>query len=118
MTIQEIAPLIDLDLDRSLALFMGKEDMYIKYLKKFPANVEKLLVNLEQAVADNEPQAIEAAAHAIKGVAANLGIQKVVKGGGALMLDIRDNTLDLVAGHYAELVENCQVAIENIEKLD
>jgi HPt (histidine-containing phosphotransfer) domain-containing protein len=118
MTIQEIAPFINLDLERSIALFMGKEDMYVKYLKKFPENVNKLLANLETAVAANDEQAIESAAHAIKGVAANLGLQQVASLGGALMLDIRDKTLDLVAGHYAELVEKAKTAIEYIEKLD
>jgi HPt (histidine-containing phosphotransfer) domain-containing protein len=118
MTIQEIAPLIDLDLERSIALFMGKEDMFIKYLKKFPDNINKYMGNLDAAVAANDPQAIESAAHAIKGVAANLGIQQVANLGGALMLDIRDNTLDLVAGHYSELVEKCKEAVGYIEKLD
>jgi HPt (histidine-containing phosphotransfer) domain-containing protein len=118
MTIQEIAPFISLDLERSIALFMGKEDMYVKYLKKFPENVKKLLGNLADAIAANDEQAIESAAHAIKGVAANLGIQQVADLGGALMLDIRDKTLELVAGHHAELVEKSQTAIEYIEKLD
>ena len=118
MTLQEIAPIIDLDTERTIALFMGKEDMYIKYLKKFPENARRLLPDLETAVAEGDHAKIEATAHAIKGVAANLGVRSVAEPGAALMLDIRNMTIDLVAGHHAQLVEKTALAIEYIEKLD
>ncbi|MDR0220002.1 MAG: Hpt domain-containing protein [Lachnospiraceae bacterium] len=118
MTLHEIAPLIDLQLEQSLSLFMGKEDMYVKYLKKFPDNVRKLMPGLEEAVAAGDSTGIETAAHSIKGVAANLGLKQVSDPGAALMLDIRENTLDKVAAHYAELAEKVNLAIEYIEKLD
>jgi HPt (histidine-containing phosphotransfer) domain-containing protein len=118
MKLQEIASIIDLDLERTFALFMGKEEMYVKYLKKFPGNVERLLDDLETAVADNDKHGIEAAAHGIKGVAANLGIQKVTALGTALMLDIRDNTSDKINEHYEQLVEKTREAISYIQKLD
>ena len=33
MTLQEVASKVNLDLERTFALFMGKEEMYVKYLK-------------------------------------------------------------------------------------
>jgi HPt (histidine-containing phosphotransfer) domain-containing protein len=117
MTLQEIAPIIDLQLEMCTTLFMGNEDMYVKYLRKFPDNVRKILPDLEKAVAEGNSAAIEAAAHSIKGVAANLGVKQVSDLGGALMLDIRNNTPDNIAAHYTELAEKIELAIEYIEKL-
>jgi HPt (histidine-containing phosphotransfer) domain-containing protein len=118
MTLHEIAPIIDLQLEQSLSLFMGKEDMYVKYLRKFPDNVRKIMPGLAEAVAAGNSHEIETAAHSIKGVAANLGLKQVSDTGTALMLDIRNNTPDQIAAHYAELAEKVDLAIEYIEKLD
>jgi HPt (histidine-containing phosphotransfer) domain-containing protein len=118
MTLQEIAPIIDLQLEQSLNLFMGKEEMYVKYLHKFPDNVRKLMPGLAEAVAAGNSHEVETAAHGIKGVAANLGIKQVSDYAAALMLDVRENTPDKIAAHYAALVEKVDQAIEYIEKLD
>ncbi|MCL2718185.1 MAG: Hpt domain-containing protein [Lachnospiraceae bacterium] len=118
MILKDIAPVISLDLGRVDALFMGREDMYLKFLRKFPENVKRLLVELKEAVENNDHQAIEAAAHGIKGVASNLGVGNVTELGTALMLDVRENTPELIAEHYTKLVEEIEKAISYIEKLD
>ena len=118
MTLQEIAPIIELDLGRKDALFGGREDMYVKFLRKFPDNVNKLLIDLETAVGTKNNVAIEAAAHGIKGVASNLGIGEVTRLGTALMLDIRENTPENIEEHYSKLVEETRKAIKYIGLLD
>jgi len=118
MTLHEIAPIIDLDLERIVVLFGGREEMYIKFLRKFPDNVKNLLVGLDEAVKNNDHKAIEAAAHGIKGVASNLGVSKVTEYGTALMQDIRQNTPENIAEHYAKLAEVTKLAISYIEQLD
>ncbi|MCL2254007.1 MAG: Hpt domain-containing protein [Lachnospiraceae bacterium] len=118
MTLHEVAAKIDLDLERTFALFMGKEDMYVKYLRKFPDNARRLLIELEEAVKSENHEKIEAAAHGIKGVAANLGIRRVTEFGTALMLDIRENTTEKIKDHYPKLVEEAEKAISCIEELE
>ena len=118
MTLREIAPIIELDLDRIVALFGGREEMYVKFLRKFPDNVSKLLVDLEEAVKNDNHEAIEAAAHGIKGVASNLGVGKVTECGAALLLDIRQNTPENIPEHNTKLVEETRKAISYIEQLD
>ncbi|MCL2052416.1 MAG: Hpt domain-containing protein [Lachnospiraceae bacterium] len=118
MKLQEIAQFIDLDLKRIDVLFMGKEELYKKFLRKFPENVKGLLVELEEAVEKNNHEKIEACAHAIKGVASNLGVDKVTEFGTALMLDIRNNTPENINEHYKVLVEETEKAITYIEQLD
>lgn len=118
MTLHEIAPIIDLDLDRVIALFMGKEEMYLKFLRKFPDNARRLLDELAEAVGSKNHEAIEAAAHGIKGVASNLGVTKVTATSTALMLDVRENTPGQIEGHYEQLVSEVKEAITYIEQLD
>lgn len=118
MTLHEIAPLIDLDLSRVVALFMGKEEMYVKFLRKFPDNLKRLLGELKEAVESDSHEAIEAAAHGIKGIASNLGVRHVTDLGTALMLDIREKTPENIKEHYEALVIEAEKAISYIEKLD
>jgi HPt (histidine-containing phosphotransfer) domain-containing protein len=118
MTLQELAPIIELDLERTFALFMGKEEMYIKYLKKFPENVSGLLNELKAAAAESDYHKIETAVHGIKGVAANLGIKPVTALGTDIMRDIRENHFDSIPEYCAQLVEKAELAITYIEKLD
>lgn len=69
------------DVNATLRRFMGNENMYLKFLKKFPGdqNYQNLGTNLE---AGNYEEAFRCA-HTLKGVAANLGllpVQTVVSG--------------------------------------
>lgn len=117
MTLQEVAVKINLDLERTFSLFMGKEDLYVKYLRKFPDNARKILVELEEAVQSGDQQKIEAGAHALKGVSANLGVQSVTDSSAALMLDVRENTPEKIPQHYVQLTEGVKLAMECIEAL-
>ena len=118
MTLNEIAAIIDLDLERVVALFMGREEMYIKFLRKFPDNARRLLGELAEAVGNKNHEAIEAAAHGIKGVASNLGVTNVTALSTDLMLDIREHRPDQIDDHYEQLVLETNKAITYIEQLD
>lgn len=60
------------DVEATLRRFMGNENMYLKFLKKFPGdqNYQNLGTSLE---AGNYEEAFRYA-HTLKGVAANLGL--------------------------------------------
>lgn len=82
------------DVQSTLRRFMGKEELYLKFLKKFPEdqNYQKLGESLE---AGNYEEAFRNA-HTLKGVAANLGlvpVQTVVSG---LVEELRNKSAEEV----------------------
>ena len=61
-------------LDRIKALQQpGKPDILIKILNQYLENSPKLLYDLDEAVATNNPEAVRMAAHALKSSSANVG---------------------------------------------
>lgn len=118
MTLQEIAPKVNLDLERTFALFMGKEEMYVKYLKKYPDNARRILCELKTAVENGDYKGIESSAHGLKGVSANLGLQTITENSAALVLDIRGNTYENIQEDYNQLLNHAEYAIECIEELE
>lgn len=119
MTLQEIAPKVGMNLERTLALFMGKEEMYTKYLKKYPANANKLLEELRVAVETMDYKGIEASAHGLKGVSANLGLQDIADISADLVADVRSDSFDneVIKQHYQNCLAKCAIAMECIAML-
>ena len=69
MTLGEAGKELGINLDAALERFAGNEGLYLKFLNKmltFPA--------LENAVREKDLKAVERAAHTLKGVSANLGL--------------------------------------------
>lgn len=72
MTLEEAGKELGINLDAALERFAGNEGLYLKFLNKmltdptFPA--------LEDAVREKDLKAVERAAHTLKGVSANLGL--------------------------------------------
>lgn len=75
------------DVPATLKRFMGNENMYLKFLKKFPEdqNYQKLGESLE---AGNYEEAFRCA-HTLKGVAANLGLTPVQTAVSGLVEELR-----------------------------
>lgn len=63
------------DVDSGLERCMDSEDFYLKLVGRFPQ--EKSFVKLDQALAENDLDAAFEAAHALKGVAANLSLTPI-----------------------------------------
>lgn len=61
-----------LDYDAAMKLFMGKQEMYEKFLAKFPK--DESYRQLKQATDDKDCEAAFKAAHTLKGVAGNLSL--------------------------------------------
>ena len=83
---QLLAPLVP-DPKRTLARFMGNENLYLKFLKKFPddPNMGRLAAALEA----DDWDGVESTAHALKGVTANLGLDPLCARYQALMDAVR-----------------------------
>lgn len=76
------------DVNATLRRFMGNENMYLKFLKKFPGdqNYQNLGTSLE---AGNYEEAFRCA-HTLKGVAANLGLLPVQTSVSGLVEELRN----------------------------
>lgn len=65
------------DVDTAIKRFMGNEALYIKFLTKFEK--DESFANIEKYVAEKNAEEIFKAAHTLKGVAANLGLDQIAQ---------------------------------------
>lgn len=63
------------DVESTLKRFMGKESMYMKYIMKFLD--DENFVKIEESLKSKDYGAAFSAAHTLKGVTANLGLNPV-----------------------------------------
>lgn len=63
------------NVDTAVKRFMGNESLYIKFLLKFQQ--DESFSKIEQYVAEENAEEIFKAAHTLKGVAANLGLDGI-----------------------------------------
>ena len=117
MTDTQIASLERLGFDHDVTMerFMHNEELFFRCLKKFPndANYKKLIEALEQ---DDVLGAFEAA-HSIKGVTANLGLNNLFNEIKPMVEVLRKESLD-IDGDNLERFRNCyKEAIEVIDTI-
>lgn len=79
MTAEYKNKLIDIDVDvpTALARFMGNEKLYEKFLRKFVE--DESFFKLYVAVNNKDAESAFSAAHTLKGVAGNLGLDCITK---------------------------------------
>ena len=87
MNLEELAGTIQMDLQGTLARFGGSRALLVRFLKKFPQDTT--FETLKEAVAAGDGATVERAAHTLKGVAANLGLELVRAGSDALVTAVR-----------------------------
>lgn len=87
MNLEELAGTIQMDLKGTLARFGGSRMLLVRFLKKFPQDAT--FETLKAAVAAGDHETVERAAHTLKGVAANLGLEPVRAGSDALVTAVR-----------------------------
>lgn len=87
MNLEELAGTLHMDLSGTLARFGGSRALLVRFLKKFPQDAT--FETLKTAVAAGDAETVERAAHTLKGVAANLGLEPVRAGSDALVLAVR-----------------------------
>lgn len=63
------------DLERTMERFINNEAFYLKFLKRFPDDPN--YASLKKAVEEKDLNEVERAAHTLKGVSANLGLDPV-----------------------------------------
>ena len=106
---------VGVEYDEVLKRFMGKEDFYLRMLKKFLD--DKNYEGLKQSVEDKNWQEAFTHAHTVKGLCGNLGLGGILEYVGPLTEEVRSEPyneeniiayMDKVTKAYEETVEVIQ----------
>jgi len=104
------------DVEATLKRFMGKDELYVKFLGKFPAdkNYANLGTNLEAGAFQ---EAYECA-HALKGVVGNLGLTPLFEKVSALVEELRNKAnADVDADRANELWQQIRALYEQFDAI-
>lgn len=119
MTLSEAGKELGINLDAALERFAGNEGLYIKFLNKM--RTDPTFASLESAVAEKDLGAVERAAHTLKGVSANLGLDELSEKCADIVQAVRAEGADAL-GHMDELMRACSQTyskmISVLEELD
>ncbi len=91
------------DGDKVLARFMGKEAMVVRFLKKFldDRNFEEG----KQAIEEKDYKKLETAAHTLKGICGNLGLERLYGLSADVVAEVRAGKGEEAEKKYGELEE-------------
>ncbi|MBT9684273.1 Hpt domain-containing protein [Pseudoflavonifractor sp. MCC625] len=115
MDLNTIAQTLGLDLTGTLARFGGSEALLVRFLKKFPQDGS--FAALCAAVEQGDMQGVEHAAHTLKGVAANLGLERLKEHSDALVAAVRKGETEGVPALFAQVREDHAAILSALEKL-
>lgn len=87
MTFLEAMELVVNDVQTTLRRFGGNQALWERFVRKYPD--DPTFLSLQRAIAGNDSQEIERAAHTLKGTAGNLGFQTLSDAAAALVSDVR-----------------------------
>lgn len=66
-----------MDVNNTVSRFMGKEELYLKFLSKF--KTDQSVANIQQYISEQNVEEAFKSAHTLKGVAANLGLDPIAQ---------------------------------------
>lgn len=90
------------DFERTMERFMNNEAFYLKFLKRFPTDPN--FTALKEALEAKDMEGVERAAHTLKGVSANLGLDPVAEHLNEMVRSVRNNE----CGNLTEQFEKVQ----------
>ena len=100
MNIKELYQAIGGDYDEVLTRLLGKDSMVIRYAKRF--SEDPAYGQLENAVRENDPDAVFHAVHTLKGVAATLGFTRLFQVSSSLTELVRRNASGDLPAAYSQ----------------
>lgn len=108
---------IGVDYDEVLKRFMGKEDFYLRMLKKFLD--DKNYEGLKQAVEQKNWPEVFTHAHTVKGLCGNLGLGGMLEYIGPLTEEVRSEPYDeaSIVNYMNSVSEVYEKTIETIRSL-
>ncbi len=108
---------IGVNIEKTLARFMNKEEMFMRFVGKFLD--EDSFHKLSAAVREKDYEEAFKHAHTLKGVSANLGLTNVFECAGAVTDELREAPYDedAIENIMTDLSEKYKKTVEVIEKL-
>lgn len=104
---------VGLDTDAMIEKFMDSEAMFRKYFGKFFTAADEVVERLSAAVENGDLEQTERSAHALKGLAGNIGLNGVYDPAKKIVNDLRaGNDAD-----YRRDYERCRGAYETAKKI-
>lgn len=116
MNIEEAMAEMQMNGELTLARFGGNIKLLERFIKKFPNDTTYL--NLKEKAEQNEFAEVEKLAHTLKGIAANLGFDKLSKYNADIVSVIRNGQTEDVAELILKVTEEYIRLIDCINKLD
>lgn len=106
---------IGMDMDQTLARFVGNEGMLLRFLNRFPADTT--FEKLEAAMAAGDAEDAFHQAHTLKGVAGNLGLGNLFESVGSVVEDLRNNRMEEARVAYPKVQEAYAQTLQVINSL-
>lgn len=116
MKVSEMNQYVKVDYEASLARFMGREDMYARFLKKLLK--DETFQKLTEAVETHNLPDIERCAHTLKGVFGNLGLQEGFETSNEIVKAVREGQEEKIGAFYPLLREQMEKYLNVIGQLD
>lgn len=94
---------VGLDVSEMISRFMDSEEMFLRFFGRFFDTADDVVRKLGESVAANSLADIERNAHALKGIAGNIGLNGVYVPAQKIVNDIRAGKNDAYAEDYEKL---------------
>ena len=104
---------IVVDVDGTISRFMNNSEIYIKFLARFPD--EDRITPINDAVANHDYEKLLSAAHKLKGVSANLGMNELSSKAAEIVTKVRHNIIDGFEEDAAEVKRLSDLICETIK---
>lgn len=100
-TVLEALNLAGVDVKGAVARFAGNDALYLKFLKKLPADDN--FAKIKPALDAGDMETALTAAHTLKGVSGNLSVDRLYKASSDMVSRIREKNYEEAAASYGEL---------------
>lgn len=101
------------DVDSSIRRFYGNKEVYISYIREFPE--EPTMAVLQKEIQEKAWDNAFEAAHALKGLAGNLGFVPLFHAVGELVLALREKRLNNIEPINEQVVRSYSTIVNVIE---
>ena len=116
MKLKDICYELDINYEENISRFAGNENIYIKFLKRFLE--DNTYNNLKQAYSQKSYEDIEKYSHMLKGLAANLGINRIFLLSNEIVQNVRQKEFNKLDNLYDKLVKEYELTIQMIENIE
>lgn len=116
MKLEEFCKSLEINYEENISRFAGNENIYIKFLKRFIE--DSTYDNLKQAYSQKLYEDIEKNAHMLKGLAANLGINRIFSLSNDIVQSVRQKEFNKIDNLYNKLAKEYELTIQMIRNID